>query len=183
MNLKLLSVHADIRKCTKCDVLVSTRKNVVVGYGNDKANLMVIGEAPGANEDRQGVPFIGKSGKILEMALRYSIQIEKSETFITNVLKCRPPKNRNPSDIEVASCLPFLQQQIECIKPQVILTVGSFAARAILNTEDHITQLREDVHIYQTIPVISTFHPMFTQYNKKAKRLFIEDCRKIKEFL
>jgi len=148
--------------CTQCE-LFATRSQVVVGEGNAAASLMVVGEAPGAEEDRTGRPFVGRSGQLLDRLLLEVLGMSRAELFIANVVKCRPPENRNPSRSEVATCRPYLDQQIELIQPKVLLTLGNFSSRLLLDTSEGITRLRGRAYplstSYGSAIVVPTLHP------------------------
>jgi uracil-DNA glycosylase len=145
-------------RCGKCD-LSKSRRTFVFGAGNVDAPLMVIGEAPGAEEDEQGLPFVGAAGRLLNEMLEAVALDRKKDVFITNILKCRPPDNRTPDAAEVSACLPMVQKQIEVVAPRLILLLGRVAAHALLGTADGIGKLRGREHEYRGIPVIVTYHP------------------------
>jgi uracil-DNA glycosylase len=146
--------------CVSCG-LHKSRTQTVFGVGDEKADWMLIGEAPGAEEDRLGDPFVGQAGKLLDNMLA-AISLSRSENvYIANVLKCRPPGNRNPEPDEVAKCTPFLKQQIALIKPKLILAMGRFAAQTLLATDASIASLRGKVHSYEGVPLIVTYHPAY----------------------
>ena len=154
--------------CQQCH-LAQKRTQPVFGVGDKKANLMIIGEAPGAEEDKQGKPFVGLAGKLLDNMLT-SIQLSREHNvFIANVLKCRPPENRNPEPNEVAACSSYLERQIALVNPKVILAVGRYAINSLLNTEAPISALRGKLHQYQGIPVIVTYHPAYLLRNLPDK--------------
>ena len=166
-----------------------TAKSTVFGAGNEKASLMIIGEAPGADEDRIGLPFVGRSGRLLEKMLN-SISLKRDDVYITNVLPWRPPGNRTPTDSEVAVCLPFLKRQIELVEPKIILLLGSSAANAVLDNSESISRLRGKWLDYalsqnKTIPALASFHPAFLLRNgaQKAKAWvdFLRVLKKLKE--
>jgi DNA polymerase len=144
--------------CTRCK-LCEGRTQVVFSDGSPEGRLMVVGEAPGANEDRTGVPFVGAAGKLLDLLLATIDLSRKTSVYICNVIKCRPPGNRNPSPQEIASCAPFLRRQIEIVRPEAILAVGSFAARLLTGKDHSIGELRGAIHEYQGIPLVVTYHP------------------------
>jgi uracil-DNA glycosylase len=146
--------------CTRCR-LCEKRTNTVFGVGNREADWMVIGEAPGENEDRQGEPFVGQAGKLLDNMLR-ALSLSRVETvYIANVLKCRPPGNRNPEPDEVARCEPYLKRQVALVKPKIIIAMGRFAAQSLLKSEGSIASMRGRVHEYEGVPVIVTYHPAY----------------------
>ncbi len=165
--------HA-IRTCTACD-LHKTRTQGVVGVGDENADWLIIGEAPGADEDEQGEPFVGQAGKLLD-AMLAAIDLKRDENvYIANVLKSRPPGNRNPAPEEVAACMPYLLRQIALIQPKIILAMGRFAAQSLLQTDDAIAKLRGQVHRYQGIPLIVTYHPAYLLRNLTDKAKAWED--------
>jgi uracil-DNA glycosylase family 4 len=166
----LLSLNKEILTCTRCD-LHQSRTQAVCGGGNLAAEILVIGEAPGADEDRQGEPFVGPAGQLLTQMLR-AIGLDRETVFIANTLKCRPPENRDPAAAEVESCLPFLQRQIQLVQPKLILVVGRIAAHNLLNVDAPIGKLRGQVHHYgeQQIPVVVTYHPAYLLRSPAQKR-------------
>ncbi|HEX3379627.1 MAG TPA: uracil-DNA glycosylase [Paraburkholderia sp.] len=146
--------------CEACR-LCEKRTNTVFGVGDREADWMLIGEAPGENEDRQGEPFVGQAGKLLDNMLRSLALARGTNVYIANVIKCRPPGNRNPEPDEVARCEPYLQRQVSLVKPKVIVALGRFAAQSLLKTEASISSLRGRVHTYEGVPVIVTYHPAY----------------------
>jgi uracil-DNA glycosylase family 4 len=144
--------------CIQCD-LCETRTQVVFGVGSPKADLLFVGEAPGANEDLQGEPFVGRSGKLLDTLVSEELGMDRSQFCIANVVKCRPPNNRDPKPVEIDACWAWLQQQIEIIDPKVIMTLGNFSTRTLLQTKVGITQLRGRVHPFGDRLLVPTFHP------------------------
>jgi len=177
----LLSLKKEVLVCKKCE-LWRTRNNVVFGAGDPKADLMFVGEAPGMDEDLQGRPFVGKAGKLLTKIIA-SIGFKRENVFIGNVLKCRPPGNRNPLPTEVLTCEEYLIRQVELIKPKVICALGKFAAHALLRSDVSITKLRGKFQLYNGIKVMPTFHPAYLLRNPSGKRLVWEDMKKIKREL
>lgn len=157
----LLSLNKEILTCTRCD-LHKSRTQAVCGVGSLAADILVIGEAPGADEDRQGEPFVGRAGQLLTQMLK-AIKRDRDSVFIANILKCRPPENRDPHADEVESCLPFLQRQIQLVQPRLILVVGGVAAHNLLKVDTPVGKLRGRVHRYgeQQIPLIVTYHPAY----------------------
>ncbi|WP_321961621.1 uracil-DNA glycosylase [Paraburkholderia sp. J7] len=149
-----------VASCTRCR-LCEKRTNTVFGVGDRKADWMLIGEAPGENEDRQGEPFVGQAGKLLDNMLRALSLARGENVYIANVIKCRPPGNRNPEPDEVARCEPYLQRQVALVKPKIIVALGRFAAQSLLKTEGSIASLRGRVHEYEGVPVIVTYHPAY----------------------
>ncbi|APA84554.1 uracil-DNA glycosylase [Paraburkholderia sprentiae WSM5005] len=146
--------------CEACR-LCEKRTNTVFGVGDREADWMLIGEAPGENEDRQGEPFVGQAGKLLDNMLRSLALARGTNVYIANVIKCRPPGNRNPQPDEVARCEPYLQRQVSLVKPKLIVALGRFAAQSLLKTEASISSLRGRVHTYEGVPVIVTYHPAY----------------------
>lgn len=171
-----------VNNCTACK-LCETRQQAVFGVGNPAAQLMVVGEAPGADEDAQGEPFVGKAGKLLDNMLLSIGQARTKQVFIANVLKCRPPGNRNPQADEIAQCAPFLQRQIELISPQVLLASGRFAISSLLNDDAPISALRGKVHHYRQIPVIVSYHPAYLLRNMPDKAKAWQDLLLLKSQL
>lgn len=153
----LAAVRSVAVGCLGCG-LATTRKQVVFGEGNEQAELMVVGEAPGAEEDRTGRPFVGKAGQLLDTLLA-SAGFPRENVYICNVLKCRPPGNRNPQPDEIEACNPYLRRQIELVSPRVIVTVGAFASQTLLGTTESINRLRGRVHSHHGVPLVPTFHP------------------------
>ena len=155
-----IPLKSAVSGCIKC-ALHSTRTQTVFGVGNENADWMLIGEAPGAEEDRLGDPFVGQAGRLLDNMLA-AIGLERSNNvYIANVLKCRPPANRNPRPEELAQCTPYLLRQIELVKPKLIVAMGRFAAQTLLDTEASIASLRGKVHRYAGVPLIVTYHPAY----------------------
>lgn len=169
------TLAATVRECRLCG-LCETRTQTVFGTGDQRARLMVIGEAPGADEDRQGEPFVGRAGLLLNSMLR-ACGFERGEVYIANVLKCRPPRNRDPSDEEAERCLPYLRRQIELIGPAAILCVGRIAAQRLLGTDQALSRLRGRVHQLDGIPVIVTYHPAFLLRSPGEKRKSWDDLK------
>ncbi len=167
-----------INGCKKCS-LGNTRIKFVFGTGNPDANLLVIGEAPGADEDIQGEPFVGRAGKLLTDIL-LAIQFKREEVFIANILKCRPPNNRNPLPAEMEQCLPYLYKQIELIKPKVILCLGLVAANSLLKNKLSLTQMRGNVYELNGVKVVVTYHPAALLRNPGWKRGCWEDVQKLR---
>ncbi|WP_321791378.1 uracil-DNA glycosylase [Caballeronia sp. J97] len=149
-----------VANCERCR-LCERRTNTVFGVGDREADWMLIGEAPGENEDKQGEPFVGQAGKLLDNMLRALSLSRESNVYIANVIKCRPPGNRNPELDEVARCEPYLQRQVELVKPKVIVAMGRFAAQSLLKNEASIASMRGRVHAYRGVPVIVTYHPAY----------------------
>jgi DNA polymerase len=170
-----------VSTCTACS-LYRTAKNAVPGEGNPHAGLMCIGEAPGATEDELGRPFVGQAGQLLDKILA-AIQLARSDVYIANVLKHRPPGNRNPLPDEVQACSPFLVRQIELIQPRVIVAFGTFAAQTLLNTREGIGKLRGKVHRYHGVPLVVTYHPAALLRNPAWKRPTWDDVQLARRLL
>ena len=168
---------AEVRTCTLCG-LCSGRTQTVFGVGNRNAELLVVGEAPGADEDRQGEPFVGRAGQLLNSMLR-AMHAPRETVYIANVLKCRPPGNRDPAPDEVRSCLPYLQRQIDLISPRLMLAVGRIAAQSLLATDTPIGKLRGVLHRFGTrgTPLIVTYHPAYLLRSPSEKRKVWIDLR------
>ena len=187
-DLDLTALNADAQSCIKCG-LHEGRKSVVFGVGNPNADLMFVGEAPGADEDRQGEPFVGRAGQLLTKIIE-AMKLTREDVYIANVLKCRPPKNRNPAPDEVETCSPYLLRQIELIQPKVIVTLGNFSAKMLLDTNIGITALRGEFHEYayakqdSQVPVVMpTYHPAYLLRNPNAKRDVWEDMQQVMAYL
>jgi uracil-DNA glycosylase family 4 len=161
-------VRADLGDCTRCK-LAKTRTNIVFGVGDPNADLVFVGEAPGGDEDRQGEPFVGLAGQLLTKMIG-AMGFRRDEVYICNVIKCRPPSNRNPEPDEVASCEPFLKGQLGAIKPRMIVTLGKFASQSICRETTPITRLRGNFRSYEGIPVMPTYHPAYLLRTPEAKR-------------
>jgi uracil-DNA glycosylase family 4 len=169
------SLAEAVRNCRLCG-LCQTRTQTVFGVGSRSARLMVIGEAPGADEDRQGEPFVGRAGILLNAMLR-AAGFARSEVYIGNLLKCRPPQNRDPTDEEASRCFPYLRRQIELLAPKAILCVGRIAAQRLLDTDTPIGKLRGRVHEFEGRPVIVTYHPAYLLRSPAEKRKSWDDLK------
>jgi len=178
----LVELKQKTDSCTKCKALVNVRNTVVFGAGNAQSKLMFVGEAPGMEEDKQGLPFVGRAGKLLTKMIE-SIGLTREKVFIANVLKCRPPQNRNPLPEEIMNCEPYLMSQIEIIKPKVICALGTFAARTLLKSDNTISRLRGEFHDYHGVKLIPTFHPAYLLRSPSEKRKAWEDMKMIKKEL
>jgi DNA polymerase len=154
----LLELEREAAACTRCR-LAAGRTNVVFGMGNPDADLMFVGEGPGAEEDKQGLPFVGRSGQLLDRLILEEMGLTRADFYITNTVLCRPPGNRDPQEDEIASCHPFLDQRIELIRPRVVVTLGNFATKLLLGTTEGITKLRGRSYPFRTGVLIPTFHP------------------------
>ena len=166
----------EVAQCTRCDELASTRTQTVFGVGDGQARLCLLGEAPGAEEDRLGEPFVGRSGKLLDKILE-ACGLSRETVYILNVLKCRPPGNRNPTPEESAHCRRFLDRQLELIDPEFICCLGAVAARNLLSTTEAIGRLRGKVHEYHGINVVCTYHPAYLLRNPAAKKQTWDDMK------
>jgi len=173
----LEEVRLDLGDCRRC-LLHRTRHRLVFGEGNPKADLVFVGEAPGADEDAQGRPFVGRAGQLLTKIIE-AMGLKREEVYICNILKCRPPGNRNPEPDEIASCEPFLIRQLEAIHPRAICALGTFAAHTLLKSEAPISVLRGRFHSYQEIPLMPTYHPAYLLRNSGAKKQVWEDVQMI----
>lgn len=171
-SLKLLS--EEVSKCVKCADLVSSRTQTVFADGNPNARLMIIGEAPGYNEDLKGIPFVGDAGELLTNILK-ACGFSRQEVYIVNTVKCRPVNNRNPTDEEIENCSAFLDSQIDLVKPEFLLLLGSVASKALLN--GFATSLRGEWHEYKGIPTLVTYHPSYLLRNPEAKKEVGKDMR------
>ena len=175
-------VREEIGECTRCKLHQLGRRQIVFGVGNPNADLMFVGEAPGRDEDIQGEPFVGRAGQLLTKIIE-AIGLQRGDVYIANVIKCRPPENRNPEQDEVDTCEPFLVQQIDIIKPKVIVALGTFAARALLRTLDPISRLRGRIYEYRGAKLIPTFHPAYLLRNPSSKREVWEDMKVVRKLL
>jgi DNA polymerase len=170
-------IREDLGDCTRCKLHTMGRKQIVFGVGNPEAEVMFVGEAPGADEDIQGEPFVGRAGQLLTKMIE-AMGFQRSDVYIANVLKCRPPNNRNPEPDEIEQCQPFLFRQIASIQPKVIIALGAFAARTLLETNDPISRLRGRIYEFRGAKLIPTFHPSFLLRSPGYKREAWEDLKK-----
>ena len=168
--------------CRRCKLHTLGRRQVVFGVGNPNADLMFVGEAPGGDEDIQGEPFVGRAGQLLTKIIE-AIGLQRSDVYIANVIKCRPPGNRNPEPDEVERCEPFLFRQIDMVKPKVIVALGKFAAQSLLKTGDPITRLRGREYQFRSATLVPTFHPAYLLRNPSSKREVWEDMKKVRALL
>lgn len=175
--LTLERIRAELGDCQRCK-LAPTRTNLVFGVGNAKAELMFVGEGPGADEDLQGEPFVGKAGQLLTKMIA-AMGLSREQVYIANIIKCRPPKNRNPEPDEIATCHPFLAQQITAIRPKIICALGTFSAQTLLNTQARISDLRGRFHDLNGVQVLPTFHPAYLLRNPDEKKRVWEDLQMI----
>ena len=179
---QLKQLEEPLHQCTKCK-LHKGRTNLVFGAGNPQADLMFVGEGPGADEDQQGYPFVGRAGQLLTKMIENGMGIKRDDVYICNVVKCRPPKNRNPEGDEVAACEPFLLQQIEIIQPKVIVALGKFAAQTLLRCDTPISRLRGDWFNYHGIRLMPTFHPSYLLRSDSDKGKAWEDLKQVMDVL
>jgi uracil-DNA glycosylase len=170
-------LRARVAACTRCS-LSATRTQTVFGVGNQNADWLIVGEAPGAEEDRKGEPFVGRAGQLLNSML-LAIGLPREQVYIANVLKCRPPGNRDPSPIEAAECLPYLERQIALLKPKIMLVVGRIAAQNLLRTDKTLGSLRQQVHRFglSEVPLVVTYHPAYLLRTPGDKRKAWEDLK------
>lgn len=178
----LAAIRDDIGDCTRCKLHQLGRQQVVFGVGNPDADLMFIGEAPGADEDTVGEPFVGRAGQLLTRIIE-AMDLKRQDVYIANVIKCRPPQNRNPEPDEVETCEPFLFRQIDAVKPIVIVALGKFAAQTLLRTSEPISRLRGRVCEYRGTKLIPTFHPAYLLRNPSSKRQVWEDMKLVSRLL
>jgi uracil-DNA glycosylase family 4 len=179
----LAIIKADIGPdCSRCKLHTLGRKQIVFGVGNPNADLMFVGEAPGADEDIQGEPFVGRAGQLLTKIIE-AINLRREDVYIANVIKCRPPENRNPEPDEVEQCEPFLFRQIDVIKPKVIVALGKFAAQCLLKTADPISRIRGREYRYRDAILMPTYHPAYLLRNPSSKREVWEDMKRVRELL
>ena len=171
-------LRAAIGDCRRCK-LWSGRTHLVFGIGNPEARLMFIGEGPGRDEDLQGEPFVGRAGQLLTDIITKGMGLKREDVYIANVVKCRPPENRNPEPDEVSSCEPFLKKQIDLVRPEIIVALGKFAVQTLLQSKFPITRLRGNWHTYHGIKLMPTFHPAYLLRNPADKKLVWEDIKKV----
>ena len=177
----LEALKREVAGCKACS-LAKTRLNVVFGAGNPRAGLMFVGEAPGSEEDKQGLPFVGRAGQLLTKIIE-AMGLTREDVYIANLLKCRPPENRPPLPEEIQACRENVRRQIAIIKPKVICTLGKFASQMLLKTETTISQLRGNLYEYEGIKVMPTYHPAYLLRNPHDKKLVWKDMKKIKKLL
>ena len=177
----LAQLREDLGECTRCK-LHSTRTHLVYGVGNPGADLMFVGEAPGRDEDQQGIPFVGRAGQLLTKIIE-AIDLQRDDVYIANVIKCRPPNNRNPEPDEIQTCQPFLFAQIDAVQPKVIVALGAFAVRTLLQREDAISSLRGRVFDYRGAKLVPTFHPAYLLRSPDKKRDVWEDMKTVRSML
>lgn len=177
----LADLRAEVSHCTLCQ-LHTTRNNVVFGEGDADAGLMFVGEAPGRSEDEKGQPFVGRAGVLLTKIIN-AIDLERDNVYIANILKCRPPGNRNPNGDEINLCAPHLIRQIDLIKPKIICALGTFAAQTLLDSTETIGNLRGKLHDYRGMKLMATYHPAYLLRNPGAKRDVWGDMQKVRDYL
>ncbi len=177
LPVTLEDIRAELGECTRCK-LHGGRSHIVFGEGNPHADLIFVGEAPGGDEDRQGRPFVGRAGQLLTDIIK-AMGLERDAVYICNILKCRPPGNRNPEPDEITACEPFLVRQLQSIQPRVICALGKFAAQTLLKTDTAISLLRGRFHSYQGIRLMPTYHPAYLLRNPGAKKQVWEDVQMI----
>jgi uracil-DNA glycosylase family 4 len=177
----LRAIREELGDCTRCK-LHGGRTTLVFGVGNPRADLMFVGEGPGADEDVQGIPFVGRAGQLLTQIIK-AMGYERDDVYIANVVKCRPPGNRNPEPDEIAQCQPFLLRQIEAVSPRAIVALGKFAAQTLLQTTDPITRLRGRFYRVAATPLMPTFHPSYLLRNPSAKREVWDDMKQVMALL
>lgn len=180
-NETLEQIRADLGDCHRCR-LAAGRKTIVFGQGNPKADLVFVGEGPGADEDEQGLPFVGRAGQLLNRMLQF-VEIKRQDVYICNVVKCRPPGNRTPERDEIETCSPFLLRQIESIKPRLICCLGAPAVRTLLGIKEGITKIRGRFYDFAGTKALATVHPAYVLRNAGEERLLREDFEKIRDFL
>lgn len=173
----LEEIRAELAECQRCP-LCKGRKNIVFGVGNPDARLVFVGEAPGREEDLKGEPFVGEAGRLLDRIL-FAMGLERQDVYICNVEKCRPPQNRDPRPEEIEACEPFLKRQLAAIRPQLIVTLGRFAAQSLLREQAPISRLRGNWHQYEGIPLMPTYHPAYLLRNPAGKREVWEDMKAV----
>ena len=175
----LKEIRTELGDCKRCK-LHSYRRNIVFGSGNPEAQLVFVGEGPGGDEDIQGKPFVGRAGQLLTKII-HSINLAREDVYIANIIKCRPPQNRNPEPDEIRACEPFLIKQLDAIKPKIICALGTFAAQTLLETGEKISSLRGKFTPYRNSRLIATFHPAFLLRNPQRKRDVWEDMKMIRK--
>ena len=179
-DAELSQLAQEVASCVRCP-LYQSRTQTVFSRGSSKAKLMIIGEAPGFYEDKEGLPFVGKAGFLLNQMLR-SIGMGQDEVYIANVLKCRPPDNRDPQKEEIIQCTSYLSQQITLIEPRLILALGRFAGQFLFNKPSPLNQLRKTIHTYNTVPFMVSYHPAYLLRNPADKKKAFEDLTRVKQF-
>ena len=176
---ELTDYYDEIKNCLKCQ-LGNSRTNFVFGVGNPESDIVFVGEAPGKNEDLEGEPFVGRGGKLLDKILE-AINVTRKDVYILNVLKCRPPENRDPSNDEIEKCEPYLKKQLKIIKPKLIVALGRISAMTLLKTKDSLTDMRNTIHKYEGIDLMVTYHPAAILRNPNFKRPTWDDFKYIRD--
>lgn len=174
----LEALRAEIGDCRRCK-LAQDRTNIVFGVGNPHADLMFVGEGPGRDEDLQAEPFVGRAGKLLTEIITKGMKLRREDVYIANVVKCRPPQNRNPEPDEIATCRPFLERQIQLVRPKVLVALGKFAAQTMLGLTTPISRMRGQWHDYNGIKLMPTLHPAYLLRNPNDKRLVWDDIKMV----
>jgi DNA polymerase len=174
----LAAIRQEIGECTRCR-LHQGRQRIVFGEGNPRATLVFVGEAPGREEDMEGRPFVGQAGELLTRIIK-AIDLTREQVYITNIVKCRPPHNRDPKSDEIQTCFPFLIKQLEAIRPKIICALGTFAAQTLLATAERISALRGHFHTYYGAKLMPTYHPAFLLRNPQFKKAVWEDMKAIR---
>ena len=177
-STSLTAVREELGDCTRCK-LHGGRKNIVFGQGNPNAAIVFVGEGPGQEEDQQGLPFVGAAGQLLTDIIVKGMQIRREDVYICNIVKCRPPNNRNPEPDEILACEPFLIKQLQAIRPKIIIGLGNVAVKTLLKTKEGITSLRGKWKTYQDIPLMPTFHPAYLLRTPSDKKLVWDDIKKV----
>ena len=176
---ELTDYYDEIKNCLKCQ-LGNSRTNFVFGVGNPESDIVFVGEAPGKNEDLEGEPFVGRGGKLLDKILE-AINVTRKDIYILNVLKCRPPENRDPANDEIEKCEPYLKKQLKIIKPKLIVALGRISAMTLLKTKDSLTDMRNTIHKYEGIDLMVTYHPAAILRNPNFKRPTWDDFKYIRD--
>lgn len=177
----LEKIQSDLGNCTRCK-LCSERTRIVFGTGNPGAKLVFVGEGPGYDEDQQGEPFVGKAGQLLTKIIE-AMNLTRDKVYICNIIKCRPPGNRNPAPDEIKACFPFLERQIDSIRPDFICALGTFAAQTLVDTDEPISKIRGRLYEYRGMKVLPTYHPAYLLRNPEKKRDVWEDMKKLMSLL
>ncbi len=174
------AVRDELGDCRRCG-LCATRRNIVFGTGSETADIVFVGEGPGFHEDQQGEPFVGAAGELLTRIIQNVLRLERSDVYICNVVKCRPPENRNPEPDEVAACSPFLRAQLAVIQPRIVVALGRFAIQTLLDTQRSVTSLRGQAHPFEGAVLIPTYHPAYLLRNPADKRKTMDDMLLVRE--
>ena len=180
-ELTLLALQKEVKACMNC-ALAQTRRTVVFGEGNERADVVFVGEAPGEEEDAQGRPFVGRAGKFLDQMIQ-RVGLSRKDVFICNVLKCRPPQNREPDPAEVEKCKGYLFAQLQLVHPKVICTLGRHAYNTLMNVDARITKIRGQFTEYNGVKLLPTYHPSFLLRNQERVKEAMEDMEKLREIL